>query len=81
MNSLTLILVLLDVIPEITFAICVFSRFQSNLLSDFRIKSHSQQIRPQFDSIIANYPISFEEQPTLMQKFDNCDSSEKVAMS
>ena len=54
MNSFILILVLLDVIPEITFAICVFSRFQSNLLSDFRIKSHLQQIRPQFDSIIAN---------------------------
>ena len=39
MNSFVLILVLLDVIPEITFAICVFSRFQSNLLSDFRSKS------------------------------------------
>ena len=81
MNSSVLILVLLDVIPEITFAICVFSRFQSNLLSDFRIKSHSQQIRPQFDSIIANYPICFKNHQTLMQKFDHCDSSEKVAMS
>ena len=39
MKSFILILVLLDVIPEITFAICVFSRFQSNLLSDFRSKS------------------------------------------
>ena len=68
MNSFISILVLLDVIPEITFAICVFSRFQSNLLSDFRIKSHSQQIRPQFDSIMAKYPICFKDQPTLMQK-------------
>ena len=39
MNSFVLILVPLNVIPEITFAICVFSRFQSNLLSDFRSKS------------------------------------------